>query len=208
MKKIFKFLLTSVLSLSLVPANNIFAEESNASNLEYYENFNVSFYDRIEEFDKILYGDVIDEEIVIYNVEKNVDNLDTYAYIATHKKDNITPLGWENQGNISSKSLNAIRYTFNNISWISRDGVWSLSLVPRSNYKSQYDITGVSRDELFNGIAIMFYNDYQWGRNQPSMRNQYICHWDYSNIVGKSTWNLEPSKPNKSYPAWVAGLCN
>ena len=44
----------------------------------------------------------------------------------------------------------------------------------------------------------------------PGMRAQFLCHWQYAEIAepGKSSWNLEPWRPEVSDTAMVAAGCN
>lgn len=44
----------------------------------------------------------------------------------------------------------------------------------------------------------------------PGMRAQFLCHWQYAEIAepGKSSWNLEPWRPEVSDAAMVAAGCN
>lgn len=44
----------------------------------------------------------------------------------------------------------------------------------------------------------------------PGMRAQFLCHWQYAEIAepGKSSWNLEPWRPEVSESAMFAAGCN
>ncbi|MEV6769562.1 DUF2599 domain-containing protein [Nocardia sp. NPDC051030] len=44
----------------------------------------------------------------------------------------------------------------------------------------------------------------------PGMRDQFLCHWDWARIVApnKTSWNLEPWRPDVGYQATVNALCN
>ncbi len=44
----------------------------------------------------------------------------------------------------------------------------------------------------------------------PGMREQFVCHWEYAEIAepGKTSWNLEPWRPEVSKDAMLAAGCN
>lgn len=44
----------------------------------------------------------------------------------------------------------------------------------------------------------------------PGMREQFMCHWTFAELVepGKTSWNLEPWRPEVSPDAMAAAGCN
>jgi len=44
----------------------------------------------------------------------------------------------------------------------------------------------------------------------PGMREQFMCHWQYAELAepGKTSWNLEPWRPEVSGDAMLAAHCN
>jgi hypothetical protein len=44
----------------------------------------------------------------------------------------------------------------------------------------------------------------------PGMREQFICHWQFAELVepGKTSWNLEPWRPEVDQNTMVATRCN
>jgi hypothetical protein len=46
--------------------------------------------------------------------------------------------------------------------------------------------------------------------DMPGMRAQFMCHWQYAEIAepGKTSWNLEPWRPEVSMDQMVAAHCN
>ena len=44
----------------------------------------------------------------------------------------------------------------------------------------------------------------------PGMREQFMCHWQYAEFAqpGKTSWNLEPWRPEVSDTAMFAAGCN
>ena len=44
----------------------------------------------------------------------------------------------------------------------------------------------------------------------PGMREQFMCHWQYAELAypGKTSWNLEPWRPEVSSDEMLAAHCN
>ncbi|WP_029369542.1 DUF2599 domain-containing protein [Mycobacterium sp. UM_WWY] len=44
----------------------------------------------------------------------------------------------------------------------------------------------------------------------PGMREQFLCHWTFAELIepGKTSWNLEPWRPQVSPEQMVATRCN
>lgn len=44
----------------------------------------------------------------------------------------------------------------------------------------------------------------------PGMREQFICHWDFAELAepGKSSWNIEPWRPEVAAQDMLATGCN
>lgn len=44
----------------------------------------------------------------------------------------------------------------------------------------------------------------------PGMREQFMCHWSYAELAqpGKTSWNLEPWRPEVSADEMLAAHCN
>jgi hypothetical protein len=44
----------------------------------------------------------------------------------------------------------------------------------------------------------------------PGMRDQFMCHWSFAEIVepGKTSWNLEPWRPEVSDDTMISTGCN
>ena len=44
----------------------------------------------------------------------------------------------------------------------------------------------------------------------PGMREQFMCHWQYAELAqpGKTSWNLEPWRPEVSGDEMIAAHCN
>ena len=94
---------------------------------------------------------------------------------------------------------------FSNITWITRDGVVSLSVTPKSP-------GSIAKEESWQELIRYFqYHPFYTQETNPtkfnSLRNQYLCHVDFARQF-KTPWNIEPSKPDKGYWGFVSGLCN
>lgn len=90
---------------------------------------------------------------------------------------------------------------FNDVTWIQREGVWSLSISPKSFVRRSFsiDILMKSWDELKK----KFSNDIQWSQykeNEDVLFEQYKCHFFKAKL--KEYWNIEP------YRESIDGLCN
>lgn len=98
------------------------------------------------------------------------------------------------------------RFTyFSSVSWISRDGVMSLSVVPLNPYT-------VDQNNSWTELVRFFeYHPMYTSISNPSKfmstKNQYICHADFARGF-KTPWNLEPSKADKGYWGFVSDACN
>lgn len=94
---------------------------------------------------------------------------------------------------------------FSSLSWITRDGVVSLSLNP-------YDPYTIDKEAGWSEAARYFqYHPIYTAISNPSkfmsMYNQYVCHVDFAKGI-KTPWNIEPIKPDKGYWQFVASGCN
>ncbi|WHY15765.1 DUF2599 domain-containing protein [Peribacillus frigoritolerans] len=97
---------------------------------------------------------------------------------------------------------------FNSGSWITRDGMVSLSM----NHKPY--LTGAAGDfesitrklDSWDKLYAKHSGSSKW-KNTGGMKDQYNCHFD---TIGsyKNPWNLEPSRPDVSYAATIAAACN
>lgn len=94
-------------------------------------------------------------------------------------------------GNVSAGGAISTRVVtfssfFKSGSWITRDGVISLSLMPRDG-----GIGNEGSDRTWGTVYARFSPSSNW-KNTSVMRQQYNCHFWYGMI--KTPWNLEPSK--------------
>lgn len=96
---------------------------------------------------------------------------------------------------------------FSSGSWITRDGVKSLSLKHKSYLTTSTDVgeAGVKKADSWNKVKSKFSSSSNW-YNTGGLKDQYDCHFGFAK--SKNPWNLEPSRPDVSYAVTVAKLCN
>lgn len=90
---------------------------------------------------------------------------------------------------------------FNNVTWIQREGVWSLSISPKSFVRQSFSIDILMKS--WNELKKNFSNDIQWlqyKENENVLFEQYKCHFFKAKL--KEYWNIEP------YRESIDGLCN
>lgn len=95
---------------------------------------------------------------------------------------------------------------FSDFSWITRDGVKSLSLAPTSYLRNApgFELS-VRMADAWNKLYAVHSGSSNW-YNTGGMKDQFDCHATYART--KSRWNLEPSRPNVSYAETVSKACN
>lgn len=185
MKKISMLLAAIILCAVLLPMN-VFASSSNDTLLAPALDEDIYVYDS----DSIDW-DEIDEIIVL---KASLD--DPFINDAISRGVKIT---YEPGAFISA------RFTyFSSISWLPRDGVMSLSLMPKSPWS-------ISHNSWYEAAQFFQYHPIYTNINNPSkfnsMYNQYICHVNLAQGF-KLPWNLEPIKPDKGYAQWQGSGCN
>jgi hypothetical protein len=65
--------------------------------------------------------------------------------------------------------------------------------------------TGAQADEAWAEVLTLSPD-----ADTPGMRDQFICHWQYAELAepGKTSWNLEPWRPQVSSDQMLAAHCN
>lgn len=122
------------------------------------------------------------------------------AYLNSSSSDPIPEVRTSDQAILARAGF----YTyFRSGSWIKRNGIWSLSVMPRSGGIGNY---GVSR--TWSPVYAKFNGSSQWVKYKSrganaSMYKQYKCHFKYGML--KTPWNLEPHK-RTSEVSWLT--CN
>lgn len=96
---------------------------------------------------------------------------------------------------------------FSSGSWITRDGLISLSMTHKSFlFSGTTNDRAMKLSDSWNKLRTVHSTNSKW-KNTNGMYDQYACH--YGTIgSAKNPWNLEPSRPDVSYAATVAAFCN
>lgn len=105
--------------------------------------------------------------------------------------------------NILEKTPELATY-FNDISWVERSGILSLSLLQKK--ESFKNITKEKRDEVFKQLENTLAEDYRWNNQSKSIYDQYVCHVGFAS--DKSDWNLEPQRPVVKAIDLLLSSCN
>lgn len=102
---------------------------------------------------------------------------------------------------------------FDDVRWIVRDGVVSLSVTPNSR---TFDVSGPAQGNIamaraFHSFSLLkdkFSSDYRW-RNGDSLSAQYHCHYMFAGMR-KTPWNLEPHRTESNPWSWnmIHKRCN
>lgn len=188
MKKLTVFLSAIILCAIFFPIN-VFASEANNTDIDEETNALYEAYDS----DSINW-DEIDELIVM---KASIDDPFINDAIAHGVKITYEP-----------GSFVSARFTYySSISWLNRDGVMSLSLMP----KDPWSILHNSNPPWYEAAQFFQYHPMYTKINNPSkfnsMYNQYLCHVIIASGY-KTPWNLEPIKPDKGLSKWQLSGCN
>ncbi|GAB6496499.1 hypothetical protein OA45_03070 [Bacillus sp. UMTAT18] len=97
---------------------------------------------------------------------------------------------------------------FSGAKWITRDGMISLSITHKpylTSGKNNAEVLSRRHDSWVKLKAVHSGNS-KW-KNESGLKKQYDCHHD---TIGskKNPWNIEPSRPNVSYPQTLLAACN
>lgn len=148
----------------------------------------------------IISSPIIENEENLNITEVNVNNGDTLQFtvesLASEPTDLIMTMAATTYGSYFSKG-----------EWITRDGDVSLSLTHK-----EYILSGTANDKIiklvdsWNKVVDRHSVNSNWS-NASGLHDQYSCHY---NTIGrnKNPWNIEPSRPDKSYAATVYEGCN
>ena len=98
---------------------------------------------------------------------------------------------------------------FSNVSWITRNGLVSLSITPKSGMFS--DNGNVAMARAFHSFSLLkerFGSDSRW-KNEGSLSAQYHCHFMFAGM-NKTPWNLEPHRTETNPWSWnmITKRCN
>lgn len=193
------FLILGVLALTL-GHSTIHADSDGVAST----GFNISKYQQSNEF-----------ELGNHQIDENWNEIDYIivlhdegsTYIKDANERNIPIINIENTNNIiSTRDLTH----FKSVSWVSRNGVMSLSSIPKSFWTTP-------KESSWRQLVLFFqYHPMYRHEGNPtkfnSMYNQYVCHIDYKAFVtvikGEYVINIEPHKTDKGYWGFVSSGCN
>lgn len=144
---------------------------------------------------KVVYDELenlpIEEEVILFDETDDSNEEREFNANDILSEDNISP----NPFAANSKATNSIKVRdyFHSVSWIKRNGVWSLSLNPKNNLRFTPHAKTVTAKLAWGVIWRNYAGDKRWNyKNKSSMLSQYRCHIALAKF--KSRWNLEPSK--------------
>ena len=87
---------------------------------------------------------------------------------------------------------------FNQVSWITRDGVVALSI--------DHKKVGIFESkDAFSVLEGIYASDANW-MNRDSLYAQFACHVQFAQ--SKNPWNIEPSRTTTSLLTTILNLCN
>lgn len=97
--------------------------------------------------------------------------------------------------------------TYFSSEWIYRAGKDTLSLThkPYLTDSDNMAITSVKIDDAWEKVLATHGSNEKWS-NTEGMKNQFDCHFNFAK--NKSSWNLEPLRPNVGYFSTVMAACN
>lgn len=125
-------------------------------------------------------------------------NASKYYSKQENVKDEITAKSYSS-GNSSlggATGGSLFRHYFHDVSWIKRDGKWSLSINPTDNLRNS---SPKSLNEAWDRLKAAYSSDSRWQYN-GSLYWQFVCH-RYA-AKNKSRWNIEPWRKN------IGATCN
>ncbi|MEF7658637.1 DUF2599 domain-containing protein [Bacillus thuringiensis] len=184
------FLLTGVLSMALAMGPNVSAEEVNVKEVpEFKVNFSNAYFNK---------------ELLKYATQ---DEINFYQDFYNTNSNNFTiQPGINSLATLDSLYLSYNEY-FSKVEWITRNGVVSLSITPKSSLTS---VSGnVQMARAFHSFSLLkekFGSDKRW-KNADSLSAQYHCHVLYAGSV-KTPWNIEPHRTESGIWKVIKGKCN
>ena len=193
-----KFILAGVLGLSLIGTPNVNASELNSPPSE--ENYS---YLLSEDFNNDLLNYTTQEQIDFYK--------DIYAQTFAES----TPQRFAEPTTFAEQTLDsraAVYLTydeyFSKVEWITRNGVVSLSITPKSTL-TNVDNANVLMGRAFHSFSLIenkFKSDSRW-KNGGSLSAQYHCHVLAAGSA-KTPWNIEPHRTETGLWKVIKGKCN
>lgn len=134
------------------------------------------------------------------NIEEKVNRLELIKYIY-----DANLLNKEREIDYSVYKLNDY---FNDIEWIMRGDIVSLSIYPKAYIINTPENHSLEKhlDNSFEQIVNLYSTDVRW-YNTESMKLQYKCHVAFAGN-NKVPWNIEPHRKSVDYIEVILGSCN
>jgi len=190
MKKIYKIVISIICTTLICSSSSLtFAAETNSK----YSITDIGVTQEESDYILKLYQDVYTET----NIEQ--DGV-SYHPVASYSMGMAI-------GGISNLTFNDC---FKNVSWITRSGVVSLSIMPNSKLLSSTgsnaNAAKARADNAFALLKKKYDSSPQW-RNTASLYAQFHCH-----VLGagkyKTPWNIEPSVTETNIAKLILAKCN
>ncbi|OBI04645.1 hypothetical protein A5715_05215 [Mycolicibacter heraklionensis] len=109
-------------------------------------------------------------------------------------------------GFLGAAGISAAPYVANT-QWVTYDGGTSLRVYPTETARTEAGQTGTLRQGEQAWAEVVKRNP---EANNAGMRAQFLCHWQFVEFIqpGKTSWNLEPWRPDVSSLDLLAYGCN
>lgn len=109
-------------------------------------------------------------------------------------------------GFLGAAGISAAPYVANT-QWVTYDGGTSLRVYPTDAGRTEAGEPGTLRQGEQAWAEVVKRNP---EANNPGMRAQFLCHWQFAEFIqpGKTSWNLEPWRPDVSTLNLLANGCN
>lgn len=139
-----------------------------------------------------LYAVYTDEELEQYKKDKGIIDeapLNLYASVAA----------------VKSKGFSAY---YKSSKWINRDGMISLSIVPKANAWTGSTVAGnvFKQKDRWDVLVKKHSGSKNW-KNSAALKAQLNCHADLAKSM-KSPWNIEPHRTTTNYAKVLKKFCN
>ncbi|MEH6996273.1 DUF2599 domain-containing protein, partial [Neobacillus drentensis] len=142
-------------------------------------------------------------------VDNDNSEMDVESTLAYYESKDLI---WDTE-EISTYQTITKNYTFSDyfskVEWITRDGVVSLSIYPKSILTKAYanpNTTLMLASKSFDLLKAKYSSDTRW-KNTTPMRLQYDCHVLAARGI-KTPWNIEPHRTTTSVTKVIQSACN
>jgi Protein of unknown function (DUF2599) len=114
-----------------------------------------------------------------------------------------TPISSPTPAEATTSATSAGAALIDHVQWGSTDQGRQLRVYPTAAGRADTSAAGV--DQAWSEVLAAAPD-----ANTPGMHDQFECHWVFARLVDptKTSWNLEPWRPDVGYQATVAARCN